>query len=493
MIEHWIIISIWVLAGVILGTIAGVLPGFSASVAIALLLPFTFAMKADIALCFLGGVFAGGLFGGAITAILVKIPGAPSNIATVFDGYPLSKKGMAQEAIFVATLAAAIGGLLGVLTFIFLSPVLAKFALRFGPAEEFWVSIFALTTLASLSTGNIFKGVLSGLFGLFLGVIGLDPVEGRARFTFGRPELCTGIPLAVALIGFFAVSEAFSLFEKKGVGRFKKYEGRKGVFFPMLKWVFTKPLLVLSSAIIGIITGLLPGTGGSVAGILAYNETKRFSKKREQYGTGILEGVLAPETAANATEGGALTPMLTLGIPGSAAAAALMGTLTIHGLIPGPNLYVNEISLVHTFMIGLILAQFLLVPVGLVGAKVFTPLLKLSNPVMGSIVLGLAIVGTFALTGTHSGLLILLFCGIVGYFMEKFGFSRAPAVIGLVLSYTVEYSFQLSTSMAGGVGSVFRYFMSRPISVVLMVLCVLSLATTVFLELKEKPTIPAED
>lgn len=479
-------IALAVLAGVTLGTIAGVLPGFSAAVAIALLLPFTYALDVTTALCFLGGVFAGGLYGGSLTAITLRIPGAPGNIATIFDGYPLAKKGMAQEAVIVSAVGSALGGLLGVIAFMILTPVLANFALRFGPPELFWLAIFALSTLASMSSGNLCKGIISGLFGIMLGTVGLGPATGEARFVFGQPWLTSGIPVVIALIGFFSVGEALALFSPIEIGRAIELKNKKGILLPMLKFVFGRPFIILSSALIGIFVGLLPGTGGSVAGILAYNETKRWSKKRYEFGNGALEGVLAPEVANNATEGGSLIPLMSLGIPGSAAAAALMGALLLHGLKPGPDLFLSQGRMIRIFMVGLILAQFLLPVVGILGAKTFVRLLRIPSTLLGTYILCLSVVGAYCLTGTVHGVIILVFCGVMAYFMEMFRFPKAPAVIGLVLSYLAEYNFQISVQIVGDFKSLITYFLSRPITVILIILCGVSIGSTALFEIKDK-------
>jgi putative tricarboxylic transport membrane protein len=473
------------LLGLIAGSIVGFLPGLNAALGIAILLPFTFGMDPTVALIFLGAIFTGGVYGGAITAILVNVPGAPSNIATCFDGYPMTKKGMAQEAICFATIAHATGGVIGILSLLLFAPLLAAWALKFGPAESFWTYIFGLTIVASISSGALIKGLIACAFGLLLSLVGLSPVSGATRFAFGLPDLASGVDLLPALIGFFGFAEAVVLLEGPQKIPHINYAERGGVFRRVLATIVTRMYgLVGGSALIGLFVGLLPGAGASIAAMLAYAEAKSFSAKRKAFGSGIPEGVVAPEAANSACVGGDLIPTLTLGIPGSAAAAVMVGGLIVHGMTPGPALFTTHSTIIYKFIAGIFIAQLMLIPVGVIGASLAARLLLIRPAYLAGAIMAMSLFGAFAGTGSMFGVIVMLFCGAVGYAFKKLDVPVGPAILGLILGKGIEESFMTSLQLGDAAGSIFAFFFTRPIAIVLILLCIISFAASVLIELK---------
>lgn len=469
--------------GLAAGIFVGAVPGLNAAIGIALLLPFTFTMDPTVSLIFLGAIFTGGIYGGAITAIIANVPGAPSNIATCFDGYPMAQKGQAQEAIYSATIAHATGGVFGVIALLLLAPPLAELALKFGPAESFWTYMFGLTIVASLAPGALLKGVLACIFGLLLSTVGLSPVTGIPRFTFGAGDLVGGVNLIAALLGFFGFAQGILLLEADQAVQEAKFRPRSGVFTIVFGNIFLRMYaLVLGSATIGLIIGILPGAGASVAALVAYAEAKNFSRHRQKFGTGIPEGVVAPEAANSACVGGDLIPTLTLGIPGSPAAAVMMGGLIVHGLVPGPALFTDHASITYNFMYGMLIAQLLLIPMGCFGATLVARTLNVRPAILGAAILVLSVFGAYAATSHISGVMVMLSCGLVTYLWIKLDIPVAPAVLGLILGKGIEDSFMTSLQLGDASGSVFAYFFTRPIAVVLILLCVASFAASLFLE-----------
>jgi len=454
---------------------------------IVLALPFTFDMQVSEGLILLGSVYAGATYGGAVSAILIKTPGAPANIATMFDGFPMAQKGEASEALTLSVICSSIGGIFGVLCLIFLSPQLAKIALRFGPAERFWVIMFAMTVIVSLSSGNMLKGLIAGLFGLFLGTIGLDPILGtQPRFLFGSDYFIGGINVVCALIGYFAFSQGISFFEK-GIQEQEKlrYKPKKRLLWPLLKTLFKKyKWNTLRSSLIGTIIGIIPGAGGNVASIISYNEAKRFSSRPEAFGNGEWGGVIASETANNATEGGALIPLLTLGIPGSPAAAVFLAGLVIHGIWPGPVLFTHHLDTVYTLFVGLIMAQIAMLLLGHFGAKYFALILNVPRNLLGIMIIILCLFGSYSISNTMEGVAVMFITGIMGYFGEKIDIPPAPVVIGLILSTEAEKAFLESLQIGQAHGSIFYYFFSSSLCVILILLSVLSLSFSLYRELR---------
>lgn len=460
--------------GVIMGIVVGAIPGLTATLAISLLLPFTFGLKAVPALIMLVGIYVGGIYGGSITAILIRTPGTPGAAATTLDGYPLTMQGKGGKALGFATTASFYGGMLSAIIMILLSPLISKFALQFSSAEYFALAFFGLTVIFSVSGKSLLKGFISGLLGLIIACVGLDNIVPYPRFTFGYTELLIGFPLLPAVIGLFAVSEVLRLFEISGESEEKiKFNiGRILPTFQELKsmlWIFTK------SGLIGTFIGALPGAGANVASFVSYSEARRTSKTPEKFGTGMVEGVAASEAANNAVTGGALIPMLTLGIPGDAVTAVLLGALTIQGLQPGPLLFRDHMNVIEPLFAGIIVANIVMLITGLSGAPLVARIATLKKINLIPAIAIFALIGAFATEGSFIHMGIALGFGIMGYFLERYGFPLAPIALAIILGPLAEVNFRTALIRSGGSLDI---FLTRPISLVLIVLAVFSVVFT---------------
>jgi putative tricarboxylic transport membrane protein len=464
------------LAGVTGGIIVGALPGLTATMAIALLVPFTFTMNPASGLITLGAIYCGAIYGGCFSAILIGTPGTPSAIATVFDGYPMAKKGEAEQAIVTATGGSVIGGLIGAAFLLFLSPLLAEAALKFGPPEYFWMAVFGLTIIATLASKSILKGLIGGAFGLLLSTVGMSPIAGDVRFSFGLPALQGGIELMTALIGFFCIPEVLFMVEQGGKSyTLISYKRQRGVTLSTLSKLIRKPILLIRSSVIGVIVGIIPGAGGNIAGLVSYNEAVRGSKTPEKFGTGIMEGIAASETSNNAEVGGSLVPLLTLGIPGAPPAAVLLGALLLQGMRPGAELYTVHAEITYAFLFSLFVANMLMLPVGIFGGKAFARLITvIPVKLLAPTVTFLCIIGSFAIRNNIMDVAFMLLCGLFGYVGKKLGFHPGPIVLGLILGKICETGLVQSMLMGKASGSTWSMFFSRPISLILILLCLLS-------------------
>lgn len=423
--------------GVGLGIIVGALPGLTASVGIILLLPLVFHLDVSTAMVMLCGAFCGGIYGGSVSAILISTPGTPSAAATVLDGYPLAQKGEAGKAIGVATIASTTGGIISTLCLMFFAPKLAQIALKFGPEEYFALTVFGLTVIASVAGKSLTKGLIAGFFGLLIATVGLDPVEGYARYSFNIPNLMAGFSLLPVLIGLFAISQIFVQLE--GVGKkAKRYEQKIGKVLPSMKEFKRLFGIIISSSFLGTFIGIIPGTGGVIASFLAYNEAKRWSKDPDSFGKGNIAGIAAPEAANNGTTGGAMVPLLTLGIPGDVVTAVMLGCLLLVGLRPGPLLFKESPEVVSAIFAGLLLANVLILLLGVLSVRLFPKVLKVPPPVLFPIILTLCFLGSFSLNNSTYDMFIALVFGIVGYFMQKYGLPAAPVVLGIILGPIAE-------------------------------------------------------
>lgn len=461
--------------GVAVGILVGALPGLTVTMALALLLPFTFSMQGDTALITMGGLYIGGMFGGCISAILINTPGTPSAIATTFDGYPLTKKGKPHHAIAMAALSSGIGGIIGGFALLFLTPMLASVALEFGPPEYFWIAILGLTMIATLSSGSMLKGLIGGAFGLLLSTIGIAPIGGESRFTFGFSSLQAGLELIVILIAFFCIPEVISMIEDKKSRGNMTYKPEKGVVRVMFNKLIRQPFLIIRSAIIGIIVGIIPGAGGNVAALLSYDSAVRFSKDKSSFGKGNLNGVIAAETANNAEVGGSLVPLLSLGIPGAPPAAIILGALMIQGIQPGPNLFIDHAGLVYTFLWAFIIANVVMLILGLYGSRYVGQIVNIPVHFLAPIIVFLTVVGSYALRNNLLDIILMISIGILAYFTKKFGFNPAPIVLGLILGPIAEIGLSQSMLLAQAKGGVWAVFFTRPVSMILIFFCVLSL------------------
>lgn len=480
-----IIMSLALAGGIAIGT----LPGLSATMGVALLVPLTFGMEPASGLLMLGAMYCGAIYGGANSAILINTPGTPSAVCTTFDGYPLTRKGRADEALFTALVSSVIGGIIGTIFLAVATQPLALVSLKFGSPEYFWLAIFGLTILSSLSEGNMIKGLLGGVFGLLLATVGIDPVTGHTRFIFGYRPLIEGITLIPAMIGFFSFAQVLSLVDEnqKYLAEYKSNPGLvKKVIGNMVK---NSKINILRSSILGTFVGILPGAGGNVASFVAYNETKRFSKNPEELGKGDIEGVVASESANNATVSSSLIPLLSLGIPGSPVAAVLLGGLLIHGLTPGAKLFIEHGDIAYTFIIGLVVANLLMLFIGYFGMKLFANVLNVPSHYIATIVVVFSVIGSYAIRNSLFDIVIMLVCGVIGFIALKAGFEPGPITLGLILGAIAEDGFSLSLLMAQASGSMFGVFVGRPISAFLIFLCILAIVSPIYIRFKNNRKI----
>lgn len=462
----------FLIIGVAGGILVGALPGLTASVGIILLLPFVYYLDVSTAMVMLCGMFCGGIYGGSISAILISTPGTPSAAATVLDGYPMAQKGEAGKAIGIATIASTTGGIISTFFLMFLSPQLARVALKFGPEEYFALMIFGLTVIASVSAKSLTKGLISGFFGLLIATVGIDPVEGYARFYFGIPNLMAGFSLLPVLIGLFAVSQILIQLEMIGK-KIKKYDQKIGKVLPSLKELRKLFPIIISSSFLGTFIGIIPGTGGAIASFMAYNEAKRWSKDPDSFGTGNPAGIAAPEAANNGTTGGAMVPLLTLGIPGDVVTAVMLGSLLLIGLRPGPLLFKENPDVVAAIFAGMLLANVLILLLGVLSVRVFPMILKVPYSILFPIIFTLCFLGSFSLNNSIYDMFIALVFGIIGFIMRRNGFPVAPLVLGIILGPIAEDALARALIISHGDWSV---LFKSPIAIFFYVISISSLA-----------------
>lgn len=470
---HWNVLLI-LLIGCAVGIAIGSLPGLTATMGVALILPITFGMDAVVGILLLVGVYFGAIYGGSITAILLRTPGTPASAATVIEGYEMSKKGLAHKALTVATLSSALGGIFSVIVLILVAPSLASFALKFSAPESFALAFFGLSIISSISGESLIKGLIAGFVGLLIASIGLDPMGGFPRFTFGSLELMTGVDFIPVMIGIFAAATALNtledIFEQ---GKSKMVNSVEKV---RLKWREFRAIFItiIRSAGIGTSIGMIPGAGGDIAAFVAYNEAKRFSKKNDQFGKGEIKGVAAPEAANNSSTGGAMIPLLTLGIPGDAVTAVMLGALMVQGLQPGPLLFDNHADLVSTLFVGMLVANIIILIYGMLGIRLFTKILLVPKTHLTPIILTLCVIGSYSLSNSYFDVWVMFISGIIGYFMMRYGFPASPIILALILGPVMEANLRRSLIMSEGSISV---FFTRPISMALISLAILTLLT----------------
>ncbi|MCF0247319.1 MAG: tripartite tricarboxylate transporter permease [Synergistes sp.] len=468
-------ILLLIFAGTVFGVVIGALPGLTSTMGVALLVPVTFGMSPAMGLALLGAIYCSSTYSGAISAILLNIPGTPANCCTLLDGYPMTKSGNSGRAIALATSASAVGGFLSIFALLFLAPPLADFALRFGAQEYFLLAIFGVSVIASLSERNMLKGLWSGALGLFLSVIGMHPITGDIRFTGGIAELYNGLSLVVALIGLYSVPEVIASLKSSAetTGTSRKVGG--GLVSQMME-VFKYKMLLARATVIGIIVGIIPGAGSSIASFVAYDDAKRSSKTPQIFGTGCAEGIIASETSNNAVVGGSLVPALTLGIPGNAVSAVLLGGLMVHGLKPGPALFTENASVVYTFIMSLFVSNIVFVPVGLFIARFCVRLIEIPASILGPLVIGLAVIGAYAINMSMVEAMIMLAVGLGGYLMKLFDVPREPLVLGLVLGSMAEGELARAMSLVhGSTFALLHSMFTTPLSLIIIFFTLLSL------------------
>jgi putative tricarboxylic transport membrane protein len=453
-----------------LGTFAGIyigaIPGLSVTMAVSILVSFTFSWEVNSALALIVGIFIGGVYGGSRSAILLNIPGAPSSVATGFDGYPLAKLGEAGRAIGLSTVMSVIGGLAGTVVLACAAPVIGEMALKFAPRDYFLIAALGLLLVGSLSEGSLAKGVFAAALGTVIGLVGMDPVTAQGRFTFDQVELMGGIHYVVVMIGLFGVAEAFYQLHTLDVPAVRQQVDK---IIPSVAMVLKFLPLSLRTAVIGVLVGALPGVGGDIAALMAYDHAKRTVKKPSRpFGQGAYEGLVAPETANSAAVGGAYVPMLTLGIPGDAVTAVIIGALVIHGLNPGPMLMV-ESPHIFWFTVGnLALANLFLLVFGLMGIKLFAKLVELPKALLIPLILVLCVVGTYSINSSMTEVYWMLGFGLLGYFLKAFGFQMGPVILGVILGPMMDNSYrQAMASVGDDPAALLGELVSNPVSLIL--------------------------
>lgn len=453
------------LFGVVAGTVVGSIPGLTATMALAILVPITFTMEPASALILLGAIYTGAIYGGAYAAILLNTPGTPSAIATTFDGYPMAKRGDGDLAVALACFASVFGGLVGAFALLFMAPPLSKVALAFGPIEYFWLSIFGLSLIASLSNGNLMKGLAGGAFGMILSTVGVAEISADIRLTFGSQVLIGGFGVVGALIGLYCIPVLIDLVATPD-RHLKMEEDVKSVRFGEAFHLATKSKFnLIRSSVVGTLVGILPGAGGSVAGLVAYSEAKRTAKPDQKFGEGEPDGIIATESANNATVGGGFIPTLVLGIPGTPPDAIVLGTLLIQGVRTGPAMFQTSGSIVFTFIYGLIIATLIMLPVGLlIGRYAYKTIVTIPKAVLVPTVGFMTIIGTFAIRNSVSDVVIMLCLGTFGWVVGRFGFAASPVVLGLILGPIAEQGFVQGWTIGAATNNLFGMFFGRPIS-----------------------------
>jgi putative tricarboxylic transport membrane protein len=462
--------------GVLVGVLAGALPGISFVNAMAMSLPFTYSMPPMMAMVFLGGMYVGGVFGGSISSILVNIPGDPDSLPSCWDGYPITQKGGSVRALSIAITASAIGGLFSAMLLAFAAPPFARMALTLDQPEFFAATFLGLVSVLALGKSNLALSLMSMFIGLVIGSVGVDPLYGVQRLTFGQPVLGSGIDFVVVMIGLFAIGEVLDALSARQGGRFEvKSDAR-------MRLLSLRDMWKLRGSIgrgtgIGSLIGIIPGAGATVGALVAYGLEKQVNRRGHLFGTGIADGLAAPEASKNATTGTALIPMLTLGIPGSAGAAIMLAALMLHGVQPGPQLFTKDPQLIYGIFASFILANVMMVVISALVARSFGALMKADVTVIYAFIIVLSVVGAFGVRNNITDVYICIAFGILGYFMKRYGFPTAPLVLGVILGPLAEGYFM--TSLAN-YNNDFGIFFTRPVSATLMGFALLFLVWAVF-------------
>ncbi|HTU99313.1 MAG TPA: tripartite tricarboxylate transporter permease [Luteitalea sp.] len=467
---------LYVLIGVGLGVLFGSLPGFTATMGLAVLTPFTFWVKADQAIAMLLGLLVSAIFSGGVPAILLNTPGTPASIAMTWDGHPLARQGKAGLALGLNAIGAFLGIFLSLVVLLLAALPLSRLALRFGPAEYFAVAVFGLSTIVGVSGGSMWKGMATGLIGLLLAVIGLDSITGYPRFTFGQPELLDGVSFIPVMVGLFGIAEVLT--QMAGPAR-QQLDGSAQTSGMLPTMAEARPLWAhgLRGSLMGIWIGIMPAAGADVGAILAWDQSRRFSKTPELFGKGSLEGLIAATTGANAGIGGSLVTTLALGIPGDSAAAVLIGALLMHGLQPGPLLFRNRPDLVATIVALVFMASLVTLVWGLIGARLLAKILRIRDQFLWATVLAVSLGGSYALNQSTGDVWTAVAAGIFGFALRRQGFPMGPLVLGLILGPMAESNLRRALALSEGS---LATFVTRPISLVFLVLAALTLLWPLF-------------
>jgi putative tricarboxylic transport membrane protein len=467
-------IILMICVGTTAGIVIGALPGLTATMGVALLVPLTFGRPALESISMLIGIYCGAMYGGSISAILIRTPGTPAGAATVLDGYPMAKRGEAGRAMSMALFASFFGGVVGALIMTFASPYISSIALEFGPVEYFGLAIFGLSVIVSISGRSLIKGAMSAFLGLLIASIGFDPISGFPRFTMGMMEMMEGPPFIPTLIGLFAVSEVFNEVQK--TGKIQQAKANLDRYLPTWTDIKASFKTLVRSSLIGTGIGAIPGAGGDIAAFVAYGEAKRASKHPEKFGTGEINGVAASESANNACSGGAMIPLLSLGVPGDAVTAVLLGAFVVQGLQPGPMLYKEHMDVVYQIFASMMLAQFAMQFIGMAGIRLFAKVILVDRAILTPAIFVLSMVGAFAMRSNLFDVYTTLAFGIIGYLLARYDYPLSPILLALILGPMAESNLRRALVISSGDPAI---LFSRPIAIGLMLLAVTSLVMSI--------------
>lgn len=461
--------------GVLLGTLIGVLPGLGPTAGIAVLIPLSAGLDSTTAIIMLAGIYYGAMYGGSTTSILINTPGETGSVVTCLDGYAMARHGRAGPALGMAAIASFIAGTVGIVLLMLLAPPLASFALGFSPADYFALMFLALTVVVSLAGRSLIKGLMSAVFGLMLATVGLDPITGQARFSYGNSSLLGGLEFVAVVVGLFGIAEVLTNLEREAL---QVYETRlKGIWPTLPDWRRSTGALIRGS-LIGFVVGVLPGAGSAVASFLAYDIEKKSSKRPEEFGTGVIEGVAAPEGANNSASAGAMVPLLTLGIPGSGSTAVLLGALMIHGLRPGPLMFQENPEFAWALIASMYVGNIMLLVLNLPLIPLWARLVKVPYPILVPIVLTICFLGTYPINNSLFDVWIAIGFGVLGYLMRKLEFPPAPLILALILGLKVEAN--LGRSLVISKGSLMVFF-TQPVALALILLAFASVALSLYM------------
>jgi len=472
-----------VLFAIFIGTVSGIviggMPGLTATMAVALLIPITFSFTPLIGLSIMGGVYAGAMYGGSIPAILLSTPGTPAAAATALEGYPLTKQGKGGMALKVSVISSFVGGTFSVIVLLAIAPILSEFALKFGPPEYFLLAIMGLTGVISVASGGLTRGIISGLIGLIVALIGTDPMTGMVRYDFGIIDLYEGVSFMPALIGMFSITQMLALTGEKSIASgdiditaIKREKMPKGMW----------PFITLGTGT-GTIVGIIPGEGATIAAFMSYNMAKAKSKVKHLFGKGNPEGIAAAEAGNNACVGGSLVPLLTLGVPGNTVSAALMGGLMIQGLIPGPELFTTHAVITYGFILSLFIANIIFLVVGLFFAPYFAKISQIPTSILVAAISVFAIVGSYSMNNSLFDVWLMLIFAFAGYFLNKLNFSLSAIILGMILGPIAENGFTQALTISQGDGSI---FFASVVAKILWVIIIALLIQPLFVHFKDK-------
>ncbi len=472
---------ILIVFAVFLGTLFGALPGVSATMAVTLAIPFTYKMDAVRAIVFLVATYCASITGGGMTAILFKIPGVPSSAPTTYDGYPMAQKGQAGKALGVQLICSAIGGIFSALCMLLLSPQLTQAALSFGPSELFAISFMGLSILTSLETDNICRTIISGMLGLLLACIGLDPLLGVPRLTFGNRLLTSGIEMIPVMIGIFAVTEVLKQTVKRDKLEAVGGTAQAKTEMPSFKELLSIKWTIVRCSVLGTIIGILPGAGATIAAFICYSTEQKLSKYPEKFGTGIIDGIAAPETGNNAASGGSMVPLLSLGIPGGNAAAVMMSALVLKGVTMGPLLLINQPLFLSATFASMFVSNIIMVFAAIIIARIFVQVLKIPYSVLGPTIIMMATIGAFATKNTAVDVKLMAISGLIGFVVVTCRFNSSALILGLVLGVICESNLRRAYTIANGDNllQVTLNVFSRPVTAVAILISVLVLLNPV--------------